>query len=326
MILADKIIQLRKKQGWSQEELAEKMNVSRQAVSKWESAQTIPDLEKILQFSKLFGVSTDYLLKDEMETAEYTETDADRTVRRVSLEEATAYLEVRRQASWRIALGVLLCILSPVTLIFLAGAADAAMLSEAPAMTVGLTVLFGMVATAVGLFVYTGFQNTPYEFLDKNEPFELSYGVEGILREKEEASRALYYKCNILGIVLCVLSPLPLLISAFSGNEFLTVIFWTVTLALVGIACFLLIASGVRIGALKRLLCEGEFSPSEKKKNALWGKVDEIYTFVLVAIYLAWSFLSDDWHITWIVFAVGFGLLPAVKAMVTLLSERKGKE
>lgn len=45
MILADKIIRLRKRNGWSQEELAAKMNVSRQAVSKWEAAQTTPDLE-----------------------------------------------------------------------------------------------------------------------------------------------------------------------------------------------------------------------------------------------------------------------------------------
>lgn len=52
MILADKIIRLRKKNGWSQEELAAKMNVSRQAVSKWEAAQTTPDLEKILQLGR----------------------------------------------------------------------------------------------------------------------------------------------------------------------------------------------------------------------------------------------------------------------------------
>ena len=62
MILADKIIRLRKKNGWSQEELAEKVNVSRQAVSKWESAQTIPELEKILLLGELFGVTLDYLL------------------------------------------------------------------------------------------------------------------------------------------------------------------------------------------------------------------------------------------------------------------------
>ena len=70
MILADKIIRLRKKHGWSQEELAEKMQVSRQAVSKWEGAQTMPDLEKILMLSNLFGVTTDYLLKDEIEDEE----------------------------------------------------------------------------------------------------------------------------------------------------------------------------------------------------------------------------------------------------------------
>lgn len=62
MILADKIIRLRKKAGWSQEELAEQLNVTRQSVSKWESAQSIPDINKILQLSKIFGVTTDYLL------------------------------------------------------------------------------------------------------------------------------------------------------------------------------------------------------------------------------------------------------------------------
>ena len=66
MILADKIITLRKKNGWSQEELAEKVGVSRQAISKWESAQSVPDLDKILRMSEIFGVTTDFLLKDTM--------------------------------------------------------------------------------------------------------------------------------------------------------------------------------------------------------------------------------------------------------------------
>ncbi len=61
MILADKITELRKKAGWSQEELAAQLGVSRQSVSKWEGAQSVPDMEKILQLSNLFGVSTDYL-------------------------------------------------------------------------------------------------------------------------------------------------------------------------------------------------------------------------------------------------------------------------
>ena len=61
MILAEKITKLRKRNGWSQEELAMKLNISRQSVSKWESAASIPDLDKVIKLSAIFGVSTDYL-------------------------------------------------------------------------------------------------------------------------------------------------------------------------------------------------------------------------------------------------------------------------
>ena len=73
MILADKIMTLRKKAGWSQEELAAQLNVSRQSVSKWEGAQSIPDMDKVVQMSRLFGVTTDFLLKDELEIEEHTQ-------------------------------------------------------------------------------------------------------------------------------------------------------------------------------------------------------------------------------------------------------------
>lgn len=63
MNMADRIQYLRKAKGISQEELAEKVGVSRQAVSKWESEQSMPDLEKIIAMSDFFEVTTDYLLK-----------------------------------------------------------------------------------------------------------------------------------------------------------------------------------------------------------------------------------------------------------------------
>ena len=68
MKLADKIIQLRKSRGWSQDVLAEKMDVSRQAVSRWEMGSAMPDAANILQLSKLFGVTTDYLLNDDYQS------------------------------------------------------------------------------------------------------------------------------------------------------------------------------------------------------------------------------------------------------------------
>ena len=69
MILADKIIKLRRQSGFSQEELAARLNVSRQSVSKWESGTSIPDLNKIIKLSEIFGVSTDYLLKGQKDLA-----------------------------------------------------------------------------------------------------------------------------------------------------------------------------------------------------------------------------------------------------------------
>ena len=131
MILAEKITVLRKRNGWSQEELAEKLGVSRQSISKWESAQSTPDLNRILAMSALFDVSTDTLLKDEEELQELpvvtggTELNAEVTtpakeipepLRSVSMEEANRYLQLKAVASGRIAIGVMLCILSPVLL------------------------------------------------------------------------------------------------------------------------------------------------------------------------------------------------------------------
>ncbi len=97
MIFANKLIQLRKKNGWSQEELAEQMDVTRQSVSKWESAQSIPDYEKMIRLSHLLGVSIDYLLKDEMEEEEFSvSAEEESSLRRVSMEEANAFLSISR--------------------------------------------------------------------------------------------------------------------------------------------------------------------------------------------------------------------------------------
>ena len=63
MKLSDRILELRRQKGISQEELADQLGVSRQAVSKWESEQSTPDIDKIILMSEYFGTTTDYLLK-----------------------------------------------------------------------------------------------------------------------------------------------------------------------------------------------------------------------------------------------------------------------
>ena len=85
MEIGAKIKRLRLQRGLTQEELAQQLNVSRQSVSKWEGAQSVPDIDKILQLSCLFGVTTDYLLKDEQAEPEYTEDDTSPLPRRKAL-------------------------------------------------------------------------------------------------------------------------------------------------------------------------------------------------------------------------------------------------
>ena len=68
MTIYDKLVQLRKNKGWSQDDLAKKLNVSRQAISRWENGTALPDAENLRQLSHLFDVSTDYLLNDDYES------------------------------------------------------------------------------------------------------------------------------------------------------------------------------------------------------------------------------------------------------------------
>lgn len=73
MNFAQKILELRTKYGYSQEQLAEQLNVTRQAVSKWEVGATLPETDTVIALSELFHVSSDYLLKDSIQSANNNE-------------------------------------------------------------------------------------------------------------------------------------------------------------------------------------------------------------------------------------------------------------
>lgn len=328
MILADKIIQLRKKNGWSQEDLADKMNVSRQAVSKWESAQTVPDLSKILQLSDLFGVTTDYLLKDEIEEEEPNKQPSDPAIKKITAESAVAYMEQRKRASRKIAAATFLCIISPIPLLLLAAATEIPGLgvSETVMGAVGLSALFVCVLIAVPIYIFVGFQNEPYEFLDKKVPFETERGVKELVTAHKKQFRSSYVTGNLLAACLCVGSPVPLIVSSFFENEMLGVIMLSVMLVTVGIGAAIFIRVGVQNAAMQKLLKEGDYTESEKAKSSFRETIGTAYWGGITAVWLLWSFLTNQWHITWVVFAVGGVLFPVVLCLCNLATDRRNRK
>ncbi|MEG0919100.1 MAG: helix-turn-helix transcriptional regulator [Anaerovoracaceae bacterium] len=324
MIFADKIIRLRKRNGWSQEELAEKMNTSRQAVSKWEGAQSLPDINKIIQLGQLFGVTIDYLLKDEIEDEEYSEDDGEESIKHVGLANAVEYLEQRKKASVRIAIATLLCVLSPMTLILLGAASENPKygINENIAGGVGLVTLLIIVAVAVLIFILCGFKNAPYEFLEK-EPFINEYGVKGMVRERQKNFQKTYVSFNVIGTCLCIISPVFLFIGAFTENEFFTVIMLCITMAIAGIGAVFFILAGVPMASMQKLLKEGEYSVKEKKNSIMKEMVSTVYWLLVVALYLGISFITNDWETSWIVLVVGGVLYAAIMVLCNFLISKK---
>lgn len=316
MIFANKLVQLRKKTGWSQEELAEQMNVSRQTVSKWESAQSIPDLERIIRLSQLFGVSTDYLLKDEIEEAEcVSTTDEGVSLRRVSMEEANAFLSAKKYTSNYIALATLLCILSPICL-FLLGAVSQIPeyhLAENIAGGIGMIVLLLLVTIAVAIFIVCGRRTAEFEYLEK-ESFETSYGVQGMVTERKTQYSPTYTRNNIFGAAFCILAPIPLFAGAIinEADDLLLTIMLSLMLILIGIGVMFFVRTGIVWASYEKLLQEGDYTKEKKKRSPIISAVSTAYWLIATAIYLGYSFTTNNWEHTWIVWPVAGVIYPVV--------------
>lgn len=331
MILADKIVSLRKKAGWSQEDLAEKLGVTRQSVSKWEGAQSVPDMDKVVMMSRLFGVSTDFLLKDELEeeTPCAAAQDNDTPLRRVSLTQASAYLALRKAAAPKIAIATALCIISPVTLILLAGMSEVQRfhISENAAAGIGLCVLLGLVALAVSIFLRAGAEAKEYRFLEE-EPFETEYGVTGMVRQRQQEYKDTHTRLVTVGVVLCVLAAVPLFAAVcIDGSDLLYVGAVGVLLVLVGIGCLFLVSAGVYSSAMEQLLEEDDYTRPQKKHHKLMGTVTMIYWLTATAVFLLYTYGphgNGQPRYSWIIWAVAGVLYAAVMGIVRIISRSRG--
>ena len=325
MILADKIINLRKKNGWSQEELAEKLGVTRQSISKYEGAQSIPDLDKILKLSEIFGVTTDYLIKDELEEEEYVpsqmqenESESDRSVHKVTMEMANEYLQIIDWTAGKTAFATVLCILSPIVLLMLGAMSEMPNyhISENAAAGIGICVLIVLIAIAVTIFILCGMKTKKYEFMEK-EDIETVYGVSGMVKEKRDAYHSMYVTQLVIGIACCICSVIPLFGTlAVSESDFYMVSAVCMLLALVAIGTYFIVRSAAKMNAMNQLLEEEDYTRQKKHENRKMSGPVTVYWLIATAIYLAWSFTTNDWDRTWIIWPVVGVLFPAFYAIV----------
>ena len=290
MIFADKLITLRKKAGWSQEKLAEKLNVTRQSVSKWEGAQSVPDIDKILQLSGLFGVTTDYLLKDDAAEPEYTEDDTS-PLPRVTLAQANDYLAKAKANAPRLALATALCVVSPIPLLALGALSEAGLFGiwDDLAGGIGLIALLVIIAAAVAIFMQCSASVRAYEFLQK-QAIETEYGVTGLAKERRDAFAPQYDKANILGTVLCVLSAVPVFAAMMVGASFLVSASICLVLALVACGVYAFVRVGTVRDAMDQLLEEGDYTRPNKAIKSRINALTAAYWLVVVAIFLWYTF------------------------------------
>lgn len=329
MILADKIISLRKRAGWSQEELAQQLNVTRQSVSKWEGAQSVPDMDKILQMSRIFGVTTDFLLKDELEEEQSVPAEESApALRRVTMGEASQYLAIRREAAPKMALATLLCVLSPVTLMFLAALSEIQRfgISANAAAGVGLCVLLTLVAIAVVMFLGCGAKAKEFSFLEQTE-FETEYGVSGMVKERRKEFQPVYNRLNAVAAVLCILSVMPLFASScFEAPDAVYVMAVCVLLVIAGIGAALFVYGGTVNAAMEKLLEEGDYTRERKARSRVTGAVSVCYWLVVTAIFLFYTFGpigNGQPRYSWFIWAIAGVLYAALMAVLRIVGRRK---
>ena len=328
MKFADKLILLRRQHGISQEELADRLNVSRQSVSKWESAQSMPELTKILQLAEMFHVSTDYLLKEDMErestsaafTQEVTHTKQESQLKQVTQIEAEEYIAQSKIIGRLYTIGTSLCIISPIPLIFLL-ANSFSLFSPIASILVGIISLFVFVCFGVACFIYVGYKNQKFQHIE-NYIFSIERATQQYLEELKSTYYSHYIRNMIIGVIFCILSSIPILVFALLVPDYIGLgVNASLILVVFGVA--LIVYGNTRMSAINKLLGVGEYSANNRKIEKLMGRIASIYWTLVVAIYLLVSFLSQNWSKSWIVWPVSAILYAVVASIVEIFLEKQ---
>lgn len=276
MKFEENLVKLRKSKGLSQEELAEKLDVSRQTVYKWESGQSYPELDRLVIISKLFGYTIDDILhKDLAIGANNIKAEYNRFYNRFSI---------------FIALGVFIIINAVVALLALFG------YFGEDEYLVPLSVFFGLIAVGVGILIAFGIQSDHFK---KSIPQNAQFYT-----EKEHKIFLKKYTFGIVfGIGFIVLAIPVLLISMAYLNDFYAVALMLFTVA---VGVFLLICFGCLESKYKMeyQAQKTEQPPQKHERNEIMEKAAPVIMISATIIFLVLGLVFHLWHPGWVVYLV----------------------
>lgn len=316
MTLQDKIIKLRKKNGWSQEDLADKLYVTRQAVSKWESGQSLPDVEKIVHMSKLFGVTTDYLLNEEMESADIIEESIADDNKILEQADIDAFLDNARKRTKLVSIFLSLMFFSPVVFYILKLASV-----ENYKLIGGIV---GIVFFAIGFTFFTIADNigSQFNYIRKEQKFILGYGIGNYLEQIKAQGKKKNDICSTISVSLLMLVGMALILmmllyKGMSNYGFISDVSVMVGLIVLAVAVPLGIVAARDKNIFNLLFKKGDYSPEKLELNKKLNVVRFIMTSVAALGYLLYMLLSKDDGNGILIF-VGSGLIVDVMIEVIL--------
>ncbi len=274
MKFEENLRELRKQNGLSQEELAEKLNVSRQAVSKWENGSGYPELDKLMVLCELFHCTMDDLLKGDVKERDV-----------VGIERYEQYCN---QMSWAMTLGVFMCI-SAVT----AGAFMETIFTGKYEIIL-IMIFFILVTIGVMIFVYYGMQSESFHKKYPNIPQHI------YTEEEIDAFNKKFQLAIVVGVGMIIISlVIHEIIAQFAPEYIANGVF----MAIVSIVVSIFVYFGLQKTKYEDTR-KDEKNPVSKEDEMV-GKYSGVIMLIATIIFLLWGFLLDGWRIAWLVYPVG---------------------
>ncbi len=309
----------------------------------------MPDLDKIVTMSRIFGVSTDYLLKEEKEDTDIVQLETDfsdnamegnnsssynttkELIRELSAEEVEDYQCEMFRIIKKIAIGVFLCIFGVVVGIgtdFIT--LELLSMDENDFQSIPLLIC---IAIAISQFIPAGLATEKFEYL-KHESFILPQSLKLRIRsEADDFYRKFVTKVTIgvvlilLGVILCAAMEM---VSDVTDN-----ICWDeyagpgILLFLVAIATYLFITMGMKQDMYNILLQEKDYSADHKRRSKesddLTRMIAAGYWCIITAVFLGYGFLTSDWGRSWIIWPVAGCIFSAILAFVNIYQKKMNK-